>query len=209
MTGATTDARPEITSRGRASRDRVVQAALALMLEQGVAATTIDEILERAGASKSQMYHYFSGRAELVEAVIDAAGAAVLAAQQPFLTGIADWDTLVAWTDQVVALNAAYGVDLGCPLGTLAAELSATHESARLLLERWFEQWTEQIRVGLRTMQSTGRVQPDADIERLALAVIASLQGGLLLAKTTRTAEPIRVALDSALAFIAPWVLDS
>jgi len=38
-----------------------------------------------------------------------------------------------------------------------------------------------------------------ADFDHLATATLASLQGGLLLAKTTRSREPLRIALDAAL----------
>jgi TetR/AcrR family transcriptional regulator, transcriptional repressor for nem operon len=45
------------TPRGRATRERIVAAASELIGERGVAETSIDDVLERAGASKSQLYH--------------------------------------------------------------------------------------------------------------------------------------------------------
>src|SRR5262249_62274725 len=58
------------TGRGRASRERIVQRAAELFAERGVAATSLDEVLAAAGAGKSQLYHYFRGRDELVEAAV-------------------------------------------------------------------------------------------------------------------------------------------
>ena len=54
------------TGRGRASRERIVERAAELFAERGVAATSLDEVLAAAGAGKSQLYHYFRGRDELV-----------------------------------------------------------------------------------------------------------------------------------------------
>src|SRR5262249_56512309 len=58
------------TERGRASRERIVERAAELFAERGVAATSLDEVLAAAGAGKSQLYHYFRGRDELVAAAV-------------------------------------------------------------------------------------------------------------------------------------------
>jgi len=47
------------------------KAALELIAQKGVSATTVDEIVERAGVAKGTVYYHFSGgKAELVEALI-------------------------------------------------------------------------------------------------------------------------------------------
>jgi AcrR family transcriptional regulator len=40
------------------------------MYEHGVAGTTTEDILQAAGVSNSQLYHYFADKAELTRAVI-------------------------------------------------------------------------------------------------------------------------------------------
>jgi len=204
-TGATEKAGPELTARGRVSRERIVRAALELMLERGVAATTIEDVLQRAEASKSQLYHYFGGKPRLIESVIAAAETGVLTAQRPHIDRIDSSESLRAWADHVVALNEAFGPDLGCPLGTLSAELAAADDRSRAQLEASFERWIEPIRRGLELMRRNGELTDAADPEHLAMAVIASLQGGLLLAKTRRSTVPVSVALDSALAYVGTF----
>jgi AcrR family transcriptional regulator len=200
--------RPELTRRGRASRDRLVQAALGLMLEKGVAATSIDDVLDRSGASKSQMYHYFTSKKELIDAVIAAATTTVLQGQQPFLGSIDGWDSLRAWTDHVVEVNRKDVPVFGCPLGSLAAELCAADPHCREQLQQAFATWRGEIRDGLQTMRERGELIESADPERMSMAVIASLQGGLLMAKTTRSIDPIRAALDCALAYVRSFSAD-
>jgi AcrR family transcriptional regulator len=58
------------TRRGRASRERIVARAAELFALQGIAATTVDEVLAAAGAGKGQFYHYFSSRDELAAAAV-------------------------------------------------------------------------------------------------------------------------------------------
>ena len=58
-------------------------------------------------------------------------------------------------------------------------------------------------------MVVAGQLRPDADLDHLALATLASLQGGLLLSKTTRTTVPIEVALDAAIAHLRTYAVES
>lgn len=193
---------PELTARGRASRARLVQAATKLMLERGVSATSVEDVLEAAGASKSQLYHYFDGKHDLVQAVIEAASASVFAAQEPHLAALDSWDAIEAWCNHIVGLKERNGCSLGCPLGTLTSELAATDETARALLAQAYDHWEAHLRDGLAAMRRNGTLQPTADVDVLATATMASLQGGLLLAKATRSVRPLRIALAAAVTYL-------
>jgi len=57
---------------GEPGRDRVLEAGLQLFGERGYHATSIAEIGERAGISKSVLYHHFGSKAELYESVLGA-----------------------------------------------------------------------------------------------------------------------------------------
>ena len=57
---------------GEPGRERVLEAGLELFGERGYHATSIAEIGERAGISKSVLYHYFGSKADLYEAVVEA-----------------------------------------------------------------------------------------------------------------------------------------
>lgn len=61
-------------------RERILEAATELMLEQGYGATSIEAVATRAGVSKRTFYHRFADKAELVQAVV---GRVVQAARPP------------------------------------------------------------------------------------------------------------------------------
>ena len=63
--------RPRLTPKGERTRARIVAAAAALIHERGVAGTTLDDVRAAAEVSGSQLSHYFAGKDELVQAVID------------------------------------------------------------------------------------------------------------------------------------------
>ncbi len=192
-----------LTRKGLATRDRIVAVAADLMIERGVAATSTEDVQRAAGVSPSQLYHYFGDKRTLVRAVIERATRTVLDAQQPWLGRLDTLDALRAWRDLVVDLQRRRQCRGGCPLGTLASELSETWPDTRDDLADGFARWREPIRAGLRAMHARGELRPGADPDTLALALLAALQGGLLLTKVQRDPAPLEAALDTMIDQIA------
>jgi TetR/AcrR family transcriptional repressor of nem operon len=185
------------TDRGRRSRDKIVAAASALIDAHGVRGAGLDQILATAGASKSQLYHYFADKDDLVRTVIADRFQHVVAAQMPLLGKLDSWTAIRRWLDTLISENDEHGLP-GCPIGTLANELADRDEAARADLAACFATWERYLVEGLESMRTRGQLVRDANPKRLATAVFASLQGGLLLAKTQKDIEPLRVALDAA-----------
>lgn len=195
---------PRLTARGRATRERIVRAAAALIHERGVAGTSLDDVRAATDTSKSQLYHYFADKSALVRAVVDRQVAEVLQAQSPELDALDSMAALRAWRDRVVAMNAQAACVGGCPMGRLASELAESDPTARAALEDGFATWQTRIAHGLRTMQERGELPADRDVVALAVGLVAAAQGGLLLTQTTRSTAPLEAALDLALAGIRP-----
>lgn len=186
-----------LTARGRATRDRIVTAAAALIYERGVAGTSLDDVRAATTTSKSQLYHYFTDKSALVRAVIELQVQQVLGAQQPELAGADSMAGLRRWADRLVTLNAQDA--RGCPLGRLASELTDTDHAAQAALRAGFTRWQGELATGLETMRGQGALPPDADPQALALGLLAAVQGGLLLSQATGSVAPLRMALDLAL----------
>ena len=88
-----------LTERGRKSRERIVDAAAALVAERGAGGASLDHILEAAGASKSQLYHYFSDKGDLVRAVIARRVDDTMDCQGPMLGGIESLADIRRWPE--------------------------------------------------------------------------------------------------------------
>lgn len=189
----------DLTPKGRATRDRVVAAAADLMYEQGVAATSLQEVQRASRVSGSQMYHYFPDKSSLVRAVAVRQGEATLAQQEPWLSRLDSVAGLRAWRDYLVSTMRRRECHGGCRIGTMAGELSDTDPAARVVLAGAFGVWTRAIRDGLQAMADRGRLAPGADPARLADALLAAAEGGLLLAKCTRDATVLENALDAVI----------
>ncbi len=192
----------KFTSKGLATRTRIIAAAAELVFVHGVARTGIEDVQRRAGVSASQIYHYFTDKDELIRAVIAHQTDSILAAQRPVLDELDSFDALERWRDLIIDLQEQRDCVGGCPIGSIAAELADNDPRARADLVDSFERWEAPIRDGLARMRARGDLRPDTDTDALALALLAALQGGLLLTQTRRNTAPLRAGLDAVLAHI-------
>lgn len=191
-----------LTSKGRETRERIVEAAAALIYARGAANVSLDELREATSTSKSQLYHYFRNKNDLVHAVVEFQRQRILDFHRASLNSVTDWGDLDRWRDLVVQTQAARYCEGGCPLGSLASELSELDGVARVQLAEAFADWEQLIAEGLARMIDAGRLSSDADPADLALNVMVSLQGGLLLSEVQRSIHPLEVALNAALAHL-------
>jgi TetR/AcrR family transcriptional repressor of nem operon len=192
---------PPPTKKGRATRDRIVDAATTLIFEGGVARTSLDDVRAAANVSKSQLYHYFADRDDLIHAAIDRTVQSVLDAQ-PRLEDLSSWAAIRVWLDDLVALQDERGAVGGCPIGGLAGQLAERDEVAREELADGFARWEAPLRAGLEQMRAAGKLRRSADPDRLATATLAAIQGGLVLTQTRRDPGQLRIALDAAYAYL-------
>ncbi|BDZ50765.1 transcriptional regulator [Frondihabitans sucicola] len=191
-----------LTPKGRATRQRIVETASRLMLEVGVERATIDDIQRVAGVNTSQLYHYFADKNALILAVIDHQTQTVIDLHRVSLERVEGFDGLVAWRDMIVDVLRAQQCIGGCPIGSLASDLVETNLDARRALQASFSSWEGLLRDGLSTMQDRGILPSDLDIGRAALALLAAVQGGLLLSQTRRDTVALEAVLDNAIDYL-------
>ena len=191
------------TARGAATRARIVDAATQLVRAHGAANTTIDAVIEASKVSKSQIYHYFADKDDLVLAVIQRQAECVLGTHEELLRKLNSIAGLRRWRDAVVEFTRQTNGAGGCPLGSLAAELSETPRT-RAALAQGFARWASYFEAAFARMQArAGRSKAGGNLKELSEAMLASLQGGLLLAQTMRSTRPLELALDMAIDHVA------
>ena len=190
-----------LTPKGAATRARIVDAAAELIFQQGVARTTIEEVRDSAHVSNSQLYHYFEDKPALVRAVIERQTERAIGTQEQF--DLSSLNGLREWRDFVVDHARDTDGRGGCPVGSLGAALAETEPEARALVAASFARWEASITAGFLQMHELGRLAPEADPRQLALALLAALEGGLLLAQIQRDPEPLAAGLDAMLTLIA------
>lgn len=206
---ASTENEARLTRKGQATRDRIVDAATELIGRHGVAGINTDQVRELAGVSGSQLYHYFANKQALIRAVITRqADAAIAVGGLPQVGALDSFEALRAWADAAIARQAENQGRGDCNLGTLAGELTVTDDLTQAEISHGFLRWKRLLHGGLRAMQSHGELRPDADIDELAYALLAALQGGSLLSQSLRDVAPLEASMNAALAYVRAFSAD-
>jgi TetR/AcrR family transcriptional regulator, lmrAB and yxaGH operons repressor len=185
------------------TRQRLVTAAAELFRRQGYAATGIKAILTAAGAPYGSLYHFFpGGKVELGRAVIEEGGLAYRALVETFFHDAVDSvDATEQFFDGGAELLESTGFADACPIATIAGEVADTHESMRIAAAAAFDSWMSALSAHL--------VAHGADPDRadaVAVELFCLVEGAFLLARTTRSAEPMRVAGRRAVTIVTEAV---
>ncbi|MFJ1846602.1 TetR/AcrR family transcriptional regulator [Streptomyces sp. NPDC088146] len=179
-----------LTTKGRATRQRIIEGASAYLRGDAPGTATLDDIRAITGTSKGQLFHYFpGGKEELLLAVARFEADRVIDDQQPHLGALTSWPAWARWRDAVVARYRAQGAR--CPLATLMDQVGSTPGAAEVatsLLNRW----QGLVHQGITAMQAKGAVDPD----RAAAAFIAGIQGGVQILRSTGDSAHLEAVID-------------
>jgi AcrR family transcriptional regulator len=188
-----------LTAKGAATRARIIDGAAAAIRAEGVAATTLDDIRSRTKTSKSQLFHYFpAGKEQLLLAVAQHEADRVLSDQEPYLSNLGSWSAWLAWRDVVIDRYRRQGQN--CPLSAVTSQLGPMSPGAQAVTTQLFRQWETAIAHGIGEMQTRGLVRPALDAQQAAAALLAGLQGGVLILLATGQLRHLEAALDVAIA---------
>jgi len=191
-----------LTARGAKTRSRIIATAADLMRVRGVGGTTLDDVVVASNVSKSQLYRHFKDKQALVRAVIELVGNRRIAQERERLSKVMTFAGLRCWRDALVENNALQEGRYGCTLGSLANEVADQDSIARQKLNDLFAAWQELFEDLLRRFQKAGLIPREADVSQLAIGLLAAVQGGYLLAQTSRDVTPMAAAIDMAIAHL-------
>jgi TetR/AcrR family transcriptional regulator, transcriptional repressor for nem operon len=177
------------------TRERLVEAARTLFWEQGYTATGIAQILKRADAGSGSLYYFFPTKEDLLLAVLEwyreNLGPAVV---EPVFARVSDpIERIFGILDGYRQGLLATGFHRGCPIGNLSLELADSHPAARELLAANFTGWRGAIERCLA--EAAGRLPDPVDRESLALFVLTTMEGAVMLARAYRGIEPYDAAV--------------
>lgn len=184
------------------TRDRIIHAAFDLFHQKGVSATSVDEILEKSGAGKSQFYHYFASKEGLVREAIQSFAARLKSDASPFNRHMETWQDLEAWFMAFVGFQKSTGCARGCPLATIAYDLKPEDELIRQDINMVFEFTRNSLAKLFCRLQAKGELKKDADPDELAGFCLHVMQGGLIASKVSKETSAFEASVRHALAYL-------
>ena len=186
-----------MSEKATATRDKLLDAAIDLMIARGYEATGVEDICQAARVTKGSFFHHFASKEALAKEAVERfsramgekfAGRAELRKEDPL-------ERLLAWPDAVVSLSKDPGAPAGCLIGTFAQEVSRTHDGLRRTCEGLFAQGAGQIREMIEAAVARHKPRTKIDARTLADHFIVVSQGALILAKARRDPAPLIEAM--------------
>ena len=204
VAGKTLAARkPRVTRNPAQTRARLVGATLRLMMRQGFAATSVDEICAESGLTKGSFFHYFENKEAIGQAALDC---------------FADIGTEVyspSWADpaldplEQLYLHLDIMVDLAkkddplvCMVGMLSQEMSAMNSRFQKACCLHLTTWTDRVARMLAAAKKQHRPMVNFDPEAVAWMLNSLWQGSMLIAKTRQRQDMVVTNLDHGRAYV-------
>jgi len=188
-------------TKGERTRERIVAAAAPLFNQRGYAASTMSELMAATGLEKGGIYRHFESKDELALAAFDY----TLSAQAQRIRRLVDAEHGVINRLTALARGVAGAIDRsavpgGCPLLNTAVETddgeSAVHlelrKRARAGLRRMIDSAQRIITAGIEAGELPAAVDARAEAE----ALVAGIEGALMLAKLFDEPRYVRQAVD-------------
>jgi TetR/AcrR family transcriptional repressor of nem operon len=170
------------------TREALLGAGFEEIYRHGFRSARIDRILNRTSVTKGAFYHHFPSKRALGEAVVDELIWNRI--HEGWIRPIEDTDdpipVLIRLINETLLNASEEALECGCPLGNMAQELSPVDERFRHLIHGVFERWIRAVRTALDRGQRAGRVAARVDPRQAAVFIIASLEGGIGMAKQSR-----------------------
>jgi TetR/AcrR family transcriptional repressor of nem operon len=179
------------------ARERILEAAQQLVMARGFSATTVDAILDTAGASKGAFFHHFASKADLGRVLVERYARADGELLE-HLMELAESRTSDP-AEQLIEFVAAFEAGLedlslaqpGCIFVSFIYEQFPGQDETRELILADVLHWRARI---LDKLEQAARRRPLAlavDLESLADHMFTVLEGGFVLARAT--GEPLKL----------------
>jgi AcrR family transcriptional regulator len=177
------------------TRDRLVEAARTLFWKHGYTSTGIAQILKEADAGSGSLYYFFPTKEDLLLAVLEWYRENLWSqVVQPVFDRVTDP------IERIFGILDGYRRGLlltsfqhGCPIGNLTLELADSHPAVRPLLAVNFTGWRKVIE---QCLGESAHLLPAAlDREQLAMFVLTTMEGAVMLARAYQDIEPYDAAV--------------
>lgn len=175
------------------ARDQIIETTCELIEMQGYHATGLNQIIKESGSPKGSLYYYFpGGKEELTAEALNYTGQLILQRISSSLAAVEDPAEAIRSFILFVASHVkASGFRAGGPITTVALETAITSEKLSQVCATIYQSWQQAF-----TIKLTQNGYAPEQAESLATAIIAMLEGGIILSRTYKDISPLQAVAN-------------
>ena len=186
---------------GTATRERILAAAERLVIDNGFAATSVDQVIAESGTSKGAFFHHFASKLDLARSLVDRYAAADLAhldqsaAQAQAATSdpagrvIAFLRIFEDGADELMAAQS------GCLYVSVLTERQLARSGTRERISKSIAAWRTVLARLLSDALQTCPAGQVIDTDALADHLFVTFEGAFILARSTSEPRHMRAQL--------------
>lgn len=180
---------------GAPTRTRILDAAEALVIDHGYAATSVDDVIAASASSKGAFFHHFASKQALADALVERYVAADLemldsglaaaraAGPDPAVRAVAFLDHFVGLADGLM------GEQSGCLYAAVLTERQLLTSQTSAPIATAIRAWRDGFAALLREALPAGS---PIDVDDVADHVFVTFEGAFLLARSTEDPSHLR-----------------
>ncbi len=177
----------ETATKGDRTRARVVAEATALINRRGFANTSVSDLIEATGVKKGNLYFHFSSKEELGLELIRQARNEYFRYLEESSSGDRASEKISAILDAVYKIHRKRGFVGGCIFGNMALEMADVNGEFAKLVRGIFDEWVRTLAKLIARAQEEGDIRADLDPAAAARLVVATLEGGIMMARLSKS----------------------
>ena len=180
------------------AREKVLDAALAVIRSKGYAATTVDDLCAQAGVTKGAFFHHFKSKEDLAVAAADywSEMTSSLFAQAPYHNHADPLERMLGYIDFRKSLLTGGIPEFTCLVGTMVQETYDSNPAIRDACARSITGHAATLEGDIREAIEKYGIDPSWTAKSLALHTQAVLQGAFILAKAKGGAKAAAESVD-------------
>jgi TetR/AcrR family transcriptional regulator, transcriptional repressor for nem operon len=180
------------------SKTKLLDAALRVVRAKGYAATTVDDICQKAGVTKGSFFHHFKSKDDLALAAVDHWGSTTggFFAAAPYQHAEDPLERLLGYVDFRGAILTGAPQDYTCLLGTLVQETYDTHPDIRAACDRGMSSHIADLTRDIEAAKKRYAPRASWSVESVGYFIQAVLQGSFIFAKAKQSPKTIHESLE-------------
>lgn len=192
-------------SKADRTRQYIIETTAGIFNTKGYAGTSMSDITEATGLTKGSIYGNFGNKEEVALAVFDYNSAKVRdVIQQRIQAAKTYHDKLMVYAnvyDQFT--RTAYFPQGGCPILNTAVEADDTNSLLKDRAAKAVQRWKKNVQDLIQGGIDAGEFKQGLDIQRLALSIIAMIEGGIMISKVTNSQACLDKIMNTVELFIS------